>query len=611
MEIQDILSLPVVPLPSIMKVGHGAAEWYENEDGFVEIHTSGQMVDRQYARELLVDALLYHGYRLATWVLPMPQENLSLSSSLQYVADWNDVMQKAKRISEAGGIMLLRNGSQYIVSQVQGDHGTYQVEIQRQDPNSRVITGWSCECQWSQYAFDRTRKWKKYESRPCSHVLATYWKSLGTPLDDADEMEQPMGTGQTQAPKSPPPADLAGPPGGHPPGGGGGEQPVGVREAPQGPRTFLPSGEMYGQGQEQGQLPLNMPQGPSPMSPTPRAPSRGVIPPFPGEQMALWENYQGPGTTPAGGESPPWAVAVPGATPPGPGNLMQQPGTYSKVAMEYGQQLQNGNPWRIGEPTGQAPNVRPYPDYLRQIQSSHDPSDEQYDDLYSGWSSTHDFDPRWDYYEDLKPHWQSHPLVQQAQARLDSHGAQGRVYAADLSSRDIVGLYASGTGADEPVMLVDPYQHERHTSSPQEASEQMTRTVDHEYRHALQDAEQGSEGPDYDEDDAEEWRPGTYSKVAAQYQNGQIVQLLEDEYGITEGPNGGTYQLVPARKPDGSPQTAEVISQDEATGWVEVIVPCDDSGPKMPYHMRLFMDPTQLKPSSQLPPGPMKRRVYK
>ena len=74
MEIQDILSLPVVPLPSIMKVGHGAAEWYENEDGFVEIHTSGQMVDRQYARELLVDALLYHGYRLATWVLPMPQE---------------------------------------------------------------------------------------------------------------------------------------------------------------------------------------------------------------------------------------------------------------------------------------------------------------------------------------------------------------------------------------------------------------------------------------------------------------------------------------------------------------------------------------------------------
>jgi hypothetical protein len=104
------------------------------------------------------------------------------------------------------------------VANVQGDHDNYEVEISRQDPQSRAITGWSCSCQWADHSFDRTRKWRKYESRPCSHVLATYWKSLGTPLDDSPEGQPPTpGQRTNPLPGQPRPGQTPGQagPGGH------------------------------------------------------------------------------------------------------------------------------------------------------------------------------------------------------------------------------------------------------------------------------------------------------------------------------------------------------------------------------------------------------------
>ena len=79
---------------------------------------------------------------------------------------------------------LKSNGTNNVVGQVQGDHGDYQTEIGRDDPNSRAITTWQCECPWDQFAWQRTRQWKKYEGRVCSHVLATYWLSQQLPLDE-------------------------------------------------------------------------------------------------------------------------------------------------------------------------------------------------------------------------------------------------------------------------------------------------------------------------------------------------------------------------------------------------------------------------------------------
>jgi hypothetical protein len=46
------------------------------------------------------------------------------------------------------------------------------------------MTQWQCECPWDQYAWQRTRQWKKYEGRPCAHVLATWWASKMAPLDE-------------------------------------------------------------------------------------------------------------------------------------------------------------------------------------------------------------------------------------------------------------------------------------------------------------------------------------------------------------------------------------------------------------------------------------------
>lgn len=113
-------------------------------------------------------------------------------------AAWPDVMAKAKRMIQDGRVTLHRNGYNNIVATVIGDHGVYQPEISRADPNSRAITTWTCECDWDQYAWGRTREWKKYEGRPCSHVLATYWKALSTPLDE-DAQGQPATPGQKPA----------------------------------------------------------------------------------------------------------------------------------------------------------------------------------------------------------------------------------------------------------------------------------------------------------------------------------------------------------------------------------------------------------------------------
>jgi hypothetical protein len=105
-------------------------------------------------------------------------------AKMRHEASWPDVMAKAKRMIQDGRVTLHRNGYNNIVATVIGDHGVYQPEISRDDPNSRAISQWTCECDWDQYAWGRTRQWKKYEGRPCSHVLATYWKALSTPLDE-------------------------------------------------------------------------------------------------------------------------------------------------------------------------------------------------------------------------------------------------------------------------------------------------------------------------------------------------------------------------------------------------------------------------------------------
>ena len=97
---------------------------------------------------------------------------------------WAGIMQKAQRLREEGNVTVQRNGVQNIVGTVVGDHGTYNTEIWRSDPQRNTISLWNCTCPWGEFSWGRTRQFKKFEGRPCAHTLALYWQALTQPLDE-------------------------------------------------------------------------------------------------------------------------------------------------------------------------------------------------------------------------------------------------------------------------------------------------------------------------------------------------------------------------------------------------------------------------------------------
>src|SRR4051812_33358533 len=162
------LAVPPPSLPAKRhKLGSCSIQWFETEPGMAFLDTRGGTVnDRSLAREYMKAMLSGHGYRIARYEIdydgPDTDEALSKIAGVK-VSKWTDIMAKAKRLIQTGKVQLLRNGGDTIVGSVVGDHGTYQTEISREDPNSQSITQWQCDCPWDQYAWQRTRQWKKYE----------------------------------------------------------------------------------------------------------------------------------------------------------------------------------------------------------------------------------------------------------------------------------------------------------------------------------------------------------------------------------------------------------------------------------------------------------------
>lgn len=130
---------------------------------------------------------------------------------MQHQAAWHDwVMPKAKRlISDANAVTIvhkrpydLNNPTGFIEihGKVIGDHGVYENKIFLTHPKAKAVRSWSCACAWGRYAWDRRPIYKtdnkgqtkevnqRYNGRVCSHVLATYWKSLSEPVryEDVD-----------------------------------------------------------------------------------------------------------------------------------------------------------------------------------------------------------------------------------------------------------------------------------------------------------------------------------------------------------------------------------------------------------------------------------------
>ncbi len=299
--VAEILDAPCALGPTL-KLGNAEAVWEEIDPGVALVHSKGgSLADRYLAEQLLVGKLRERGIDRAEFSFD-PEHKTS---------DWNDIMDKAQRLIQSGNVTLLRNGYNNIVGHVIGDHGEYQTEIGRDDPNSRAITTWQCECPWDQFAWGRTRKWKKYEGRPCAHVLATFWSSQSAPLDD-DATGENIPPGQ----RPPEPRPEGGPP------------------VP-GPETATPPPPE----QQQLQIPF---QEQGPVTPPAQPASPNVLPPFPGEENQLLP----PGQLQPG--QPGQSVSMPGARQPTPFNPMQNPSTYSKVAEVKAETLGN-HPWQEGE----------------------------------------------------------------------------------------------------------------------------------------------------------------------------------------------------------------------------------------------------------------------
>jgi len=176
------------------------------EEGTVYLDLSKHIPDRSTAIEFGV----YNNQR-AIWdiaadkAIVLDHEDFEPSPAFSKVAAWKDLMEKAKRLKDQGRVHILNNEADHVVGRVEGDHGTYTTQIWRQDPNSRAITMWDCECPWDQYAWQRTRQWKKYEGRPCSHTLALFWEAQANaaqqPQVSPDQMQLPG----MPAPTAPPP----------------------------------------------------------------------------------------------------------------------------------------------------------------------------------------------------------------------------------------------------------------------------------------------------------------------------------------------------------------------------------------------------------------------
>lgn len=274
--------------PKIQYIGQVTAGWFPTTPGTAHIYAEGGTIDDRKLAEWLVKAQLEgFGIKQARYSLDWDHADKRLIKE----ADWSDIEAKAKRLIQSGNVQILRNGYNTIVGHVKGDHGDYQTEISRDDPNSQAISLWQCECKWDQFAWQRTRQWKKYEGRVCAHVLATYWLAQTMPLDEEMNPAQPQGGGP---PTTPSPF---------------GQAPMGAPGSGMVPPAGAPTAEQPGLPNAQAPMP------PPEMAVPGQAPD--IMPPYPMEQSLQ------PAINP---------VSVPGQKPQTPLNPVQNAGgTFSRT----------------------------------------------------------------------------------------------------------------------------------------------------------------------------------------------------------------------------------------------------------------------------------------
>ncbi len=283
---------PPLP-PTSMRLGKVNTLWFEGTPGHAHIlATGGTITDQEYACKIVEAQLAPYDITRVHYTFNWDHSDKQIIKE----ANWQEIEAKAKRLIQAGKVHMLRNAPNVIAAYVEGDHGDYTTEISRDDPNSQAISLWSCGCKWDQFAWQRTRQWKKYEGRPCAHVLATYWLSHSLPKDEEPEQGPP---GENEA------------------------SPFGQQEVPMGsgmiPPATAPTPQKPGLPNQTAPTPEGTVPGQAPEEP-------GILPPYPGDPARM------PAINP---------VSVPGQKPQTPLNPIQNPGgTFSHVAA---QQFVNGD----------------------------------------------------------------------------------------------------------------------------------------------------------------------------------------------------------------------------------------------------------------------------
>lgn len=296
--------------PKTQRFGACDVSWEEIGPGEIYISSVGDSYEeRMHAQANVRKQFEEHDYEE---IARSASQHLG---SVQRLASWPDIQAKATRLIQQGKVKITGNAQDIVTGVVEGDHGTYNTEIQRQDPESQSISMWSCECAWDQFAWQRTRQWKRLEGRVCSHVLATYWQALSMPFDE----DIGPGSEEPQAPE----------------GGEGGAVPPGQSEQPAPTPQPSPFAQVPGGGT--GMVPPAGTPGPQkPGMPNQQAPTpepAGGVPGQAPEPRSLIPQYpQDPALQPA--INP---VSVPGQKPQTPLNPIQNPGgTFSHVRESAG-----------------------------------------------------------------------------------------------------------------------------------------------------------------------------------------------------------------------------------------------------------------------------------
>lgn len=290
------ISSESTPLPpKEQKIGNSIAKWEEIDPGVAIIKTAeGNPTDQLLAELAVREQLSGHGIEQAEFSFDVDKTKLAG----EILSNWQSVELKAKRLIQSGNVQIIRNGATQVVANVKGDHGEYQPSFSRQDPNSQAIDHWTCACKWGQYSWGRTRQFKRFEGRPCAHVLATYWTSRSMPTDE----ERAPGNQQGQTGQM----SLFDQSGGVP------SSQMGImQQAPVGSPGMVPANPG---------LPI---QAPAQMGIPGQAPQQppGLLPQFPGSPAVQ------PATNP---------VSVPGLKQPTPLNPIQYlDGTFSSVGWQF------------------------------------------------------------------------------------------------------------------------------------------------------------------------------------------------------------------------------------------------------------------------------------